>query len=172
MDLECITFSNVGLQQTAILSKNVEKHLKRVTEHAAYLLQRPNVIAAFLCELGDNRLGAGPWFQRRFQEALQKLMPNSPLQYHWSGELLCVARESISLQATHIHAGCSAPTQKWRYIQVVDIHLGDRPVKVYHTHLTSSTKYPLTPKARKEVWERCAMDAASHTNKHLSLIHI
>ena len=166
MDLECITFSNVGLQQTAITSKNVEKHLRRVTEHAASLLQRPNVIAAFLCELGDNRDGAGPWFQRRFQAALQNLLPNSPLQYKWTGELLCVARDSIDLQATHIRAGCSAPTQRWRYIQVVDLHLGDRPVKVYHTHLTSSTKYPLTPKARKEVWERCAMDAASHTNKH------
>ena len=166
MDLECITFSNVGLQQTAITSKNREKHLSRVTEHAATLLQRPNVIAAFLCELGDNMHGAGPWFQQRFQATLQNLLPNSPLQYQWTGELLCVARESISLQATHIAAGCSAPKQRWRYIQVVDIHLGGRPVKVYHTHLTSSKKYALTPAAKREAWERCALDAARFSNKH------
>ena len=62
-ELDCISFSNVGLQQSAIDGKNGASHLQRVVEHCVALLTR-GMLVIFVCEMGDNEKGAGHDFQR------------------------------------------------------------------------------------------------------------
>ena len=154
MALDRISFSNVGLPQSAIDSKRCGIHLARVVDHAAKVLQGDGTLAAFLCELGDNEEGPGPRFMKEFQMALDERCPHHCLQYHWAGELLCVAPATTRISAARISAGCTGGKQKWRYVQAVDLIFKHGWIKVYNAHLSSSNKvHRLTNQSRKQALE-------------------
>ena len=156
--LDSISFSNVGLQQSAIDGSNAERHLRRVVDHASQLLTS-GMLVVFLCELGDNEHGPGQEFHQAFETSLNNTFNGPPLQFHWKGELLCVAQRSVPLTVSVMWAGCQVPSQKWRYVQVVDLHFKHWPIKVYHAHLSSSAKRNLTDRTRTEVFCTIAADA-------------
>ena len=165
MELDCISFSNVDLHQSVISGKNAAAHMQRIVDHCADLLNK-GILAVFVCEVGDNMIGAGQDFQEKFEDCLTRACNGSPLQLHWKGELLCAARSSVKLTASYISANCRAKTQQWRYVQVVDIHYKAMPVKIYHLHLTSSAKHPLTDNTRQEVFASIARHAHGCPMKH------
>ena len=152
--LDCISFSNVGLQQSAINGKRSAEHLQRIVAHCAELLNK-GMLAVFVCEVGDNVVGAGREFQEKFEDCLTRAFNGCLLQFHWLGELLCVARSSVELTSSSITSCCRAPSQNWRYVQVVDIHYKHKPVKIYHSHLSSSAKHPLSEHNAACFCKRC-----------------
>ena len=160
MALDRISFSNVGLPQNAIDSKHFSKHLARVVDHAAKVLQGGGTLAAFLCELCDNEEGPGSRFMKEFQKALDERYPHHGLQYHWAGELLCVAPATTRICATHFPAKCTGAKQKWRYVQAVDLIFKHGSIKVYNAHLSSSSQHKLTNQSRKQALETMV----SHAN--------
>ena len=164
-ELDCISFSNVGLQQSAIDGKNGAIHLQRVVEHCVALLTR-GMLVIFVCEMGDNQKGAGHDFQRKFETALRNKFQHAELQFHWNGELLCLAKSCVDLTVECLSAGCKASTQQWRYVQVVDINYKTKPVKIYHCHLTSSLSRKLTDATRTDVFLTIAHHAQRCPMKH------
>ena len=168
-ELDCISFSNVGLQQSAIDGKNGASHLQRVVEHCVALLTR-GMLVIFVCEMGDNQKGAGHDFQRQFETALRNKFQHAELQFHWNGELLCLAKSCVDLTVECLSAGCKAPTQQWRYVQVVDINYKTKPVKIYHCHLTSSLSRKLTDATRTDVFLTIAHHAQRCPMKHAWII--
>ena len=87
MELDCISFSNVGLHQSVISGKNAAAHMQRIVDHCADLLNK-GILAVFVCEIGDDMIGAGQDFQEKFEDCLTRACNGSPLQLHWKGELL------------------------------------------------------------------------------------
>ena len=163
-DLDRISFSNLGLQLSAIDGKQGASHLNRVVDHVSCLLNR-GMLAVFACEMGDALRGPGEAFQKKFENALIGTC-SFPLQFHWHGELLCVARRSLKVTCEVIPAGCVATTQKWRYIQVVDIHYNPGVVKVYNVHLTSSSRFHLSNQTRDQTLTKIARHAALFPEIH------